>query len=132
MQWILITPEGLLSSADRAAIISRELYNITRPVYLQEPYEANAKLFEILYKPKDPTQAALIVDTQQVIDVHPNCSLEKLTAVFPELTQEERYGLASLIHQIGQFQFASILPATVTVRDEKYMIANGWIIPDEE
>lgn len=132
MQWILITPEGLLTSADRAAIITRELYNITRPVYLQEPYEADGKLFEILYKPDDPTQAALIVDTQQVIDVHPNCSLEKLTAVFPELTQDERYALASMIHQIGQFQFAAILPATVTVRDESYMIENGWIIPDEE
>ena len=131
MQWILITPEGLLTSAERAAIITRELYNITRPAYLQEPYEANGKLFEILYKPDDPTQAALIVDTEHVIQVHENCSLEKLTAVFPELTQDERYQLASTIHQLGAFQFAAILPSTVTVRDEAYMIANGWILPEE-
>jgi hypothetical protein len=32
MEWILVNPEGLLNSVQRAEIISRELYNITRPV----------------------------------------------------------------------------------------------------
>lgn len=132
MEFILINSEGLMTSAQRAEIITRELYNITRPVFIQKPDEAANTLFEVLYHPANPTQAALIVDTSQVIKVHQNCTLEKLVAVFPELTSDERYALSSMVHQTKAFPFGLILPDTVTVRDLKYMITNGWIPQEEE
>lgn len=132
MEFILINSEGLMTSAERAAIITRELYNISRPVFIQQPDEAANTLFEVLHHPADATQAALIVDTNEVIKVHDNCTLEKLVAVFPELTAEERYTLSSMVHQTKAFPFGLILPDTVTVRDLKYMITNGWIPQEEE
>ena len=132
MEWILVNDEGLLTSLERAKIISRELYNITRPVWLQEPWEANNDLFPYITHPDSPNLAALIVSTTHLIKVHPSCSLEKLIAVFPELTIEERFALSGVIHQTNAFPFGLILPNTVTVRDEAYMVANGWITLDEE
>jgi hypothetical protein len=132
MQYILVNSEGLLNSLQRAEIISRELYNITRPVFLQTPEEADATLFLWFTHPDRPNDAALLVDTNHIIQVHPSCTLEKLIAVFPELTIEERFALSGVIHQTNAFPFGLILPDTVTVRDWQYMIDNGWIIPEEE
>lgn len=131
MEWILVNDEGLLTSVERAKIISRELYNITRPVWLQQPWEAENDLFPHITHPENNREAALIVSTSHIIEVHPSCSLEKLIAVFPELTIDERFALSGVIHQTNAFPFGLILPNTVTVRDEAYMIANGWIIPDK-
>jgi|DEB0MinimDraft_4_1074332.scaffolds.fasta_scaffold29150_2 hypothetical protein len=130
-EWILVNAEGLLTSVARAQIITRELYNITRPVWLQEPFEAESNLFSYITHPDDPTNAALIVDTMHIIQVHPSCTLEKLIAVFPELTVDERFALSSVIHQTNAFPFGLILPDSVTVRDEQYMIDNGWIEEEE-
>lgn len=132
MQWILVNDEGLLTSTQRAQIISRELYNITRPVWMQEEWEAEMNLFQYITHPDNPNLAALIVDTMHIIQVHPSCTLEKLIAVFPELTIEERFALSGVIHQTNAFPFGLILPNTVTVRDQAYMVANGWITLDEE
>jgi hypothetical protein len=132
MEWILVNQEGLLTSVQRAEIISRELYNITRPVFIQGEHEAEFKLFEYITHPLREYDAALIVDTNHIIQVHPSCTLEKLIAVFPELTIEERFTLSSVIHQSQAFPFGLILPDTVTVRDEAYMIENGWIEAQEE
>ena len=130
-EWILVNAEGLLTSVARAQIITRELYNITRPVWLQEPFEAESNLFSYITHPDDSTNAALIVDTMHIIQVHPSCTLEKLIAVFPELTVDERFALSSVIHQTNAFPFGLILPDSVTVRDEQYMIDNGWIEEEE-
>lgn len=126
-QWILVNQEGLLTSIERAKIISRELYNISRPVFLQKEHEAERSLFNIIVHPSDPTLAALEVDVRHIIRPHESCTLEKLIAVFPELTIEERFALSSVIHQLGQFEFGMILPNTVTVRDYDFMVLNGWI-----
>lgn len=132
MEWILVNNEGLLTSLQRAKIISRELYNITRPVWLQDEWEAENDLFPYITHPNDPNLSALIVNTTHIIQVHPSCTLEKLIAVFPELTIEERFALSGVIHQTNAFPFGLILPNTVTVRDEAYMVANGWITLDDE
>jgi hypothetical protein len=131
-EWILVNAEGLLTSVARAQVISRELYNITRPVWAQEPYEADFQLFQYITHPDDPTNAALIVDSMHIIQVHPSCTLEKLIAVFPELTIDERFTLSSVIHQTQAFPFGLILPDSVTIRDKQYMIDNGWIAPDDD
>lgn len=130
-EWIIVNAEGLLTSIERAEIISRELYNITRPAFVQQDWEQELKLFDYIRHPKRKTDAALIVDTQHIIEVHPSCSLERLIAVFPELTIDERFALSGVIHQTNTFAFGLILPNTVTVRDEAYMVAEGWITLDD-
>ena len=45
MEWIIVKPQGSLNSYDRAKAITRELYNISRPVYLQGDNEALATCF---------------------------------------------------------------------------------------
>lgn len=126
MEYILIEPEGQLNSVQRARIISRELYNIGRPVFLQHEYEKDYNYFAVITHPDDDTRAAMIVETQNVIPVHDSCTLERLVSMFPELSADERFALSSTIHQVDAIQFGLILPDSVTVRDEAYMVANGW------
>lgn len=126
MEYILIEPEGQLNSVQRAQIITRELYNIGRPVFLQNANEADLQMFAVITHPDDATRAALLVDTQLVLPIHPNCTLERLVAMFPELTSDERFTLSSTIHQVDAIQFGLILPDSVTVRDAQYMADNGW------
>lgn len=131
MEWIIIEPEGQLDSLQRAKIISRELYNITRPVTVQYSYESEYYLFGWVTHP-ETGKVALDISTDYVIQVHPHCVLERLIAVFPELTPEERFNLSSLIHQVEQVTFQYIIPSDVTVRDYEYMIENGWMQEDDE
>ena len=126
MEYILIEPEGQLNSLQRAQIITRELYNIGRPVFLQHADETNLQMFAVITHPDDDTRAALMVDTQLILPIHPNCTLERLVAMFPELTAEERYTLSSTIHQLDAVPFGLILPDSVTVRNAQYMADNGW------
>lgn len=128
MQYITVLPQGQLTSLERAQIITRELYNLERPVFLQREDEADNTYFGIITHPDDRTRAALFVDTKAVINIHPNCTLERLVAMFPELTAEERYTLSSTIHQLNQIEFGLILPDSVTVRDVDYMVAEGWFV----
>lgn len=131
MEWILINPEGFLNSLERAQVITRELYNISFPVFQQSEDEANNTLFPWITHPEDDTLAALVVDTTYIIKVHPSCTLEKLVSVFPELEADERFQLSSAIHQLGMFPFGLILPDTVTIRDQEYMVENGWFQYEE-
>ena len=132
MEWILVKAVGLINSKDRAHIIARELYNIMRPVHVQSPEEAGYTLCSILQHPTDRENYALRVDTDYMIAVHPECNLEKLVAMFPEISASQRYNLSSAIHQLDEIPLHSILPNTVTVRDYQYMVDNGWIIPDRD
>ena len=124
--YVLILQEGLLTSAQRAQAISRELYNVTRPLPIQEPHEAAYRYAPVIYHPLTG-DAALQVDPKHVIVVHEQATLEKLTALFPELTEDVRFALTSMAWQLRSFTFQSILPPTATIRDEQYMIENGWI-----
>ena len=132
MEWILVNAVGLINSKDRANIIARELYNVMRPVHVQTPDEAANTLCGVLQHATDDTRYALRVDTDYMITVHPECNLEKLVAMFPEISASQRYNLSSAIHQLDEIPLSSILPNTVTVRDYQYMVDNGWIIEDDD
>lgn len=129
MQYIIVLPEGVLTSPQRAAAISRELYNITRPLSVQTPQEATANVFGIIDHPDG--RAALVVDTAYIIPVHPMATLERLVSLFPELTDTERMNLQAYIFNNDQFPFGHIVPSTTTVRDYDYMVADGWFPNDE-
>jgi len=128
--YVLILPEGFLSSESRARQISRELYNLTRPLQLQEPFEQEYKFADIILHP-ETGDAALMVNPREVIHVHEQATLERLTALFPELTEDVRFNLTSMAWQLRAFTFQSILPPTATIRDDAYMIDNGWFTPEK-
>ena len=124
MQYIIVQPEGILSSPQRAALISRELYCITRPVHLQRPDEAEFNVFGVIHH--EDGRAALVVDTDYIIPVHPLATLERLVCLFPELTDTERMNLQAYIFANQSFPFGNIVPSTTTVRTFEEMEALGW------
>ena len=130
MQYIIVLPTATQTSERRAYQITRELYNISRPVLIQAEGEAASTVFGIVVHP-DGVQNALQVDTDYLIHVHPAATLEKLVACFPELSNEERYSLSAYVQTNNSFPFGHIVPSDTTVRDQQYMIDNGWF-PEED
>lgn len=128
-QYIIVLPEGFLTSEVRAKSITRELYNITVPVAIQEEYQKDATVFGVITHP-DGIQHALQVDLDYVIPVSPQATIEKLVSLFPELSEQERFNLASYVLNNQEFPFGNIVPSTTTVRDYDYMVENGWF-PEE-
>jgi len=129
--FINIEPQGLLRSKERAEAISRELYNISRPVHIQREDEKGVKLFSVIDHPIQEGRAALEVFTDRLIECHPEAVLERLVALFPEVSEAERYFLSSSIHQSTILTFGVMLPSTVTLRDVTYMLKEGFFYPDD-
>lgn len=129
MSYIIVLPEGFLTSEVRAKSISRELYNITVPVAIQEEYQKDATVFGVIVHP-DGIQHALQVDLDYVIPVSPQATIEKLVSLFPELNEQERFNLASYVLNNQEFPFGNIVPSTTTVRDYDYMVELGWFPED--
>jgi hypothetical protein len=123
--YIIVRPEGILSSPQRAQFITRELYCITLPLQFQTPDQHDGTVFGVIHHPTDG-RAALQVDLDYVIPVHPLVTLERLVSLFPEITDAERMTLMQVIFSVKAFPFRHIVPSTVQVRDEAYMIAEGW------
>lgn len=130
-QYIIVLPELTLTSEQRAKSITRELYNITVPLAIQEPYQKDGTVFGVIVHP-DGIQHALQVDTAYTIPVHEQATLEKLVSLFPELSETERFNLASYVLNSQQFPFGHIVPSTTTIRDQAYMIEHGWFPEDPE
>ena len=128
--YIIVLPEGTLTSEKRAKSITRELYNITTPLAIQQPYQKDGTVFGVIEHP-DGVQFALQVDTAYIIPVHEQATLEKLVSLFPELSDAERFNLQSYVLNTEAFPFAAIIPSTTTVRDHEYMVTNGWFTDDE-
>ena len=128
--YIIVLPEGTLTSEKRAKSITRELYNITTPLAIQEPYQKDGSVFGVIVHP-DGVQHALQVDTEYIIPVHEQATLEKLVSLFPELSDSERFNLQSYVLNTDAFPFAAIIPSTTTVRDYDYMKAAGWFTDED-
>ncbi len=127
--FIIVLPTDTQTSERRAYQITRELYNISRPVLIQAEGEAVSTVFGVIPHP-DGIQHALQVDTDYLINVHPAATLEKLVACFPEISNDERYALSAYVQTNSKFPFGHIVPSTVTVRDQEHMEENGWF-PEE-
>ena len=128
--YIIVLPEGTLTSEKRAKSITRVLYNITTPLAIQQPYQKDGTVFGVISHP-DGVQFALMVDTSYIIPVHEQATLEKLVSLFPELSDTERFNLQSYVLNTDEFPFAAIIPSTTTVRDHDYMVQNGWFKIDD-
>ena len=130
-KYIIVLPAGVLTSKTRAEAITRELYNITVPLAIQQEYQKDGKVFGVVVHP-DGVQHALQVDPAYIIPVHPQANLEKLVAMFPDLTDTERVTLQGYIHTSDAFPFGAIVPSTTTLRDHEYMVENGWFPSEDE
>jgi len=128
--YIIILELPHLTSEQRAYGISRELYNITVPLAIQEDYHKDGTVFGVV-KHQDGIQAALQIDTDYLIPVHPLATLEKLVTLFPEIPEQERTMLQSFVLHNRAFPFGMIVPSTSTIRDYEYMVEQGWFILDE-
>jgi hypothetical protein len=129
MGYVIILPLPHLTSEARAYAISRELYNVTVPLLVQEDYQKDGHVFGVVKHP-DGIQCALHVDPEYVIPVHPLATLEKLVTLFPEIPETERTALQSFVLHNKAFLFGHIIPSTSTLRDDQYMIDNGWFPSD--
>lgn len=135
MAYIKVLPQAGLTSEERAIAITRELFRIQRPIDQQN--DATLYLFGWVKHPtQDPNytevvNTALQVDVNQVIYVHPDNDLTQLIALFPELSQAEKDGLAAFIESQQSFLFKYIIPQGVTVFTEAEMKAAGWL-PEPE
>ena len=127
--YIIILPLPHMTSEQRAYSISRELYNITVPLTIQEDYQHDGHVFGVVKHP-DGMQAALHIDTDYLIPVHPLATLEKLVTLFPEIPEQERTMLQSFVLHNRAFPFGMIVPSTSTIRDYAYMVEQGWFILD--
>jgi hypothetical protein len=130
-KYIIVLHAGVLTSKTRAEAITRELYNITVPLAIQQDYQKDGKVFGVVVHP-DGVQHALQVDPAYIIPVHPQANLEKLVAMFPDLTDTERVTLQGYIHTSDAFPFGAIVPSTTTLRDHDYMVEQGWFPSNEE
>lgn len=135
MQFIKVLPQGGLTSEQRSISISRELFRIQRPIDQQN--DGTLYLFEWVKHPtQDPAyqnivNVALSVDLSEIIYVHPDNDLTNLIALFPELSQAEKDGLAAFIESQQSFPFQYIIPQGTTVFTYEQMKDSGWF-PEEE
>jgi len=134
--YIKVLPQAGLTSEERAIAITRELFRIQRPIDQQN--DATLYLFAWTKHPtKDPNyidtvNAALQIDTNHIIYVHPNNDLTNLIALFPELSQAEKDGLAAFIESQQSFPFQYIIPQGTTVFTYEQMKNAGWFPENEE
>jgi hypothetical protein len=119
--YIKVLPQAGLTSEQRAEAISYELWAISRPPQVRNPNDVTTYLFGWVKHPTQDSGYTEIVNTALEIDlnyniiVHPENNLTNLIALFPELSQAERDGLAAFIESQQSFPFQYIVPSDVTV-----------------
>jgi hypothetical protein len=136
--YIKVLPQAGLTSEQRAEAISYELWAISRPPAIRNPNDVTTYLFGWVKHPtQDPAyqevvNTALDVELDYNIIVHPENNLTNLIALFPELSQAEKDGLAAFIESQQSFEFRYIVPGGVTVYTKQQMEENGWFPKIEE
>jgi hypothetical protein len=129
MRYIKVKPDSTRTSYERALEISKELFNISRPVAIKDEHDETQYLFGWIEHPNpidDITTALCINDINQIIPVHSDKDLTALIALFEDLTQQEKDALAGYISSQQSFPFANIIPSNTQVYTEEEMDADGW------
>jgi hypothetical protein len=135
MRYIKVRPDSTRTSYERALEISKELFNISRPLPIKDEHDETQYLFGWIEHPNstdDITTALCINDINQIIPVHPDKDLTALIGLFEELTQQEKDALASYISSQQSFPFANIIPSDTQVFTHEEMDADGWFPIIEE
>jgi len=125
MSYILISANDDHTSQERAELITRELYNITAPEAMQHDYQADGTVFGLV-EHLDGGDWAMHIQADWLIYCHDDVDLARLVSAFPEVPGDEVASLSALIESSDKIEFSQIIPSTATVRDNEYMVDNGW------
>ena len=125
MSYIIVLPEGVLTSKERAEAISRELYCITAPEHFQEEYQKDGTVFGIVEHP-DGIQTALQISEDFKIYVHGEYDTSGYVSLFQDLTEDQAIDLHESIYGKEFVLFSDIIPATDTVMTQEQMALLGW------
>ncbi len=99
-----------LTSKQRAAGISQELYNLQTPKALQSNGNQTSMLLDFIEHPTTG-QWACVGDTEMVLMVHPQRDVTALVALFPQLSTEERAAMTYYISTNEYVHFAYLMPS---------------------
>ena len=123
--YIIVTPLPPLNSGERCIDLSIQIYKISRP--LNDPEQITQFQFGWIIHP-NTVDYALVVDLDAMIPVSPDKNLADLIALLgPNIPQAEIDQIVLTIDNQNPVRFGDIIPVEVPVRDEQYMIDNGWI-----
>jgi hypothetical protein len=107
---VLILPTvPSMTALERALAINLELYKITRPI--SEPDDVTKGLFMCLPNINESIDQAVIMGIRgYVINVSPDRDLQGLFSLFPDLSDEEKFGVSWFLSTRSYFYFEQILP----------------------
>lgn len=127
---LLIHPIAGYTAAQRVTEISAELWAISRPPKVRQPQDVSAYLFGWIEHPEQDLAVLQGIDNY-IIRVHPENDLSNLVALFPDLSEAERQGLAAFIAASNEFAFNAIIPSAATILTEQDLQEQGFVIPPE-
>ena len=114
-----------LDSAQRAAGISTELYNLILPKRMQEPGRTTTMLLGIIVHPVTG-QSAIVGDTTLAIEVNPQRDMTALISLFPELEVDERAALTYYVATNDVVYFQYLIPPDADILTQEEAEAAGW------
>lgn len=124
--YIIVTPLPPLTSGERCIDLSKQIYKISRP--LDDPEQITQYQFSWIIHP-NTVDYALVVDLDAMIPVSPDKNLADLIALLGDnIPPEEIAQIVETINNQNPVRFGDIIPVEVPIRDEQYMIDNGWIV----
>ena len=126
-----VEPFGSWTSAERAALINEELFNLSRPITVKDQNDVTTKLFGEITHPTTG-QVALQVDESYLIRIHPDKDISNLQNLFAQLTPEELGGLAAFLDSVPSVQFGQIIPSDSVVLTKEEADTAGWFPAQEE
>lgn len=127
---LLIPPIQGMTATARAQAISAELFAISRPPQVRQPEDVSAYLFGWI-EHHDQDLAVLMAIDNYIIAVHPDNDLSNLVALFPDLSEAEKQGLAAFIAASNEFAFNAIIPSAATILTEQDLIDRGFVTSPE-
>lgn len=124
--YIIVTELPPLTSGERCIDLSKQIYKISRP--LDDPEQITQYQFSWIIHP-NTIDYALVVDLDAMIPVSPDKNLADLIALLGNnIPPEEIAQIVLTIDNQNPVRFGDIVPVEVPIRDEQYMIDNGWIV----
>ena len=127
--YLPVQPIEGMTSAQRAAAINREVWNLRRPQSLRQPQDVTEFYYPMLTHP-DTEEVAIVGDLNELIRIHPEVDLTNLLALLPEVTDSEKATLSNQvdIYRGASVPFAALIPSTAEQLTEAQAKANGWFL----
>ena len=125
--YLPVEPITGYTSDERAVALDAEIWNLYRPVSIQNQKDSTNQLFPTLVHPTTE-QVAIIGETTEQVYISPEVNLTNLIALLPEVPQVEKDALIAYIdaNKGGYVPFENLIPSTSTQLTEAEAVAQGW------